>query len=80
MKSITMNHYSISDLSIGHKESFTTEITSEMFDKFREITGDINPLHNDESFAKCLGYRGGGGLWHAHCIVFIDFSRCLPAG
>ena len=59
MKPITMNHYSISDLSIGHKESFTTEITSEMFDKFREITGDINPLHNDESFAKCLGYRGG---------------------
>ena len=54
-----MNHYSINDLSVGHKESFATEITSEIFDKFREITGDINPLHNDESFAKCLGYRGG---------------------
>ena len=57
MKPITMNHYSISDLSIGHKESFTTEITSAMFDKFREITGDINPLHNDKDFAKDLGHK-----------------------
>lgn len=30
-----MNHYSINDLTIGHRESFTTEITSDMFDKFR---------------------------------------------
>ena len=53
-----MNHYSINDLSIGHKESFTTEITSAMFDKFKEITGDINPLHNNEDFAKDLGHKG----------------------
>lgn len=53
-----MNHYSINDLSIGHKESFTTEITSAMFDKFKEITGDVNPLHNNEDFAKDLGHKG----------------------
>ena len=53
-----MNHYSINDLSIGHRELFTTEITSDMFDKFREITGDINPLHNNEDFAKDLGHKG----------------------
>ena len=58
METTTMNHYLIYDLSIGHKESFTTEIISEMFDKFKEITGDINPLHNDEEFAKSLGHRG----------------------
>lgn len=58
MKPTTMNHYSINDLSIGHKESFTTEITSAMFDKFKEITGDINPLHNNEDFAKDLGHKG----------------------
>lgn len=58
MKPTTMNHYSINDLSIGHKESFTTEITSAMFDNFKEITGDINPLHNNEDFAKDLGHKG----------------------
>lgn len=58
MRTITMNHYSINDLTIGHRESFTTEITSDMFDKFREITGDINPLHNNEDFAKDLGRKG----------------------
>lgn len=52
-----MNHYSINDLSIGHKETFSTEITTEMFTKFREITGDINPLHNDEDFARKLGHK-----------------------
>ena len=57
-KEVAMNHYSINDLSIGHKEVFTVEVTSEMFDKFREITGDINPLHNDEDFAKNLGHKG----------------------
>lgn len=58
MKTTTMNQYSINDIFIGHKESFVTEITSKMFDKFKEITGDINPLHNDEEFAKNLGHKG----------------------
>ena len=58
MQTTTMNHYSINDLFIGHKEVFTVEVTTEMFNKFREITGDINPLHNDESFARNLGHKG----------------------
>ena len=58
MQTTTMNHYSINDLSIGHKEVFTVEVTTEMFNKFREITGDINPLHNDEGFARNLGHKG----------------------
>ena len=57
MQTTTMNHYSINDLSIGHKEVFTVEVTTEMFNKFREITGDINPLHNDEDFARNLGHK-----------------------
>ena len=58
MQTTTMNHYSINDLSIGHKEVFTVEVTTEMFNKFREITDDINPLHNDEDFARNLGHKG----------------------
>lgn len=58
MGTMTMNHYSIKELSIGLKESFNVEITPDMFEKFKEITGDINLLHNDENFAKNLGHKG----------------------
>lgn len=28
-----------------------------MMDKFRDISGDVNPLHNDTEFAKARGYE-----------------------
>lgn len=53
-----MNHYSYEEISVGQKESFAVQIHQEMLDKFKDITGDINYLHNDENFAKNLGYPG----------------------
>ncbi len=38
-------------------ESFTTKITFEMMDSFRAISGDINPLHNDKTFANEYGFN-----------------------
>ncbi len=49
-----MNEYTINDLTVGQEESFTKEITKEMEDAFREITGDVNPLHMDDEFAKTV--------------------------
>lgn len=57
-----MNNYTYEDITVGMKESFSVEITDEMRNKFRDITGDINPLHNDESYAKEMGHKG--------CVVF----------
>lgn len=51
-----MNEYKYDEIEIGHKESFTVTVTEEMMEKFRDITGDINPLHNDEGYAKSLGH------------------------
>lgn len=42
----------------GLSESFNVTVTEEMLDSFRQITGDINPLHNDEQFAREKGYAG----------------------
>lgn len=46
-----MNTFVYSEIRIGQEESFTKEITLEMENSFREITGDENPLHKDNSFA-----------------------------
>lgn len=47
-----MNEYMFSDIRKGMKESFQREITLEMEDMFRKITGDENPLHKDDRFAR----------------------------
>ena len=51
-----MKEYKFTDIKLGLEEQFQTTITNEMLDKFKEITGDINPLHNDLEYAKSKGY------------------------
>lgn len=51
-----MNKYTMSDITQGLKESFEVTITKEMMDSFKAITGDVNPLHTDEDFAKANNY------------------------
>ena len=53
-----MNTYSFDELKVGMSESFDVTITPEMLDSFKSITGDVNPLHNDEEFAKAKGHVG----------------------
>lgn len=52
-----MNTYVFSDIKVGMEESFEIEMTKEMLKSFCNITGDVNPLHNDEQFAKAEGFR-----------------------
>lgn len=53
-----MNCYKYEQLEVGTKESFQVTVTGEMLEKFGMITGDFNPLHTDESFARQRGYEG----------------------
>lgn len=52
-----MNRYGFEDLSIGMKESFSREVTADMVENFCRMTGDVNPLHTDEEFAKGKGFK-----------------------
>lgn len=52
-----MNDYTISDISIGMKESFFVSITDSMMHKFLDITSDENPLHLNEDFARQRGFN-----------------------
>ena len=66
-----MNEYNFSDLIIGHTERFEVIVTKEMEDCFRNITGDINPLHQDDVFA-C---RSGKGKFKGHvCFGMLTAS------
>ena len=52
-----MNEYRFEDLKIGQEEYFTVTITEEMMRSFLDLSGDTNPLHNDEEFAMNQGYQ-----------------------
>lgn len=53
-----MNNYGFEDIIIGLEERFETTITIEMMEAFYMLTGDNNPLHLDEDYAKSKGYAG----------------------
>ncbi|MBE6105450.1 MaoC/PaaZ C-terminal domain-containing protein [Anaerovibrio lipolyticus] len=57
-----MRAYTFADIEIGLQESFSRDITAEMENKFRQISGDENPLHMDDSFA----YEISGGKYSSH--------------
>lgn len=57
-----MREYRFEDITVGMQESFTAPITAGMEDAFREMTGDDNPLHRDDAFAREIG----GGKWKGH--------------
>ena len=40
------------EINIGDKASYTKVVTREMVKQFAEISGDTNPIHLDEEYAK----------------------------
>ena len=53
-----MTEYQWSDLHVGLAHSFDTVVTPAMMQRFQQDTGDINPMHVDESFARERGFDG----------------------
>ena len=50
--------YYIDDLKPGMSESFTKTITERDIQLFGEVSGDVNPVHFDEEFAKKTMFKG----------------------
>lgn len=59
-----MNEYTFAEILPGMKASFEKEITLEMENRFREISGDDNPLHRDDEFAR----EAGGEKFPKHAV------------
>ena len=50
--------YYIDDLKPGMSESFTKTVTESDIQKFGEVSGDMNPAHFDEKWAKTTMFKG----------------------
>ncbi len=46
------DHRNTMDISIGQQFSTSREVTDELVRKFADVSGDYNPIHLDEEFAK----------------------------
>ena len=50
-----MNEYTYADIKVGMRISFDHRISLQMEDSFREITNDVNPLHQSDRYAAEIG-------------------------
>jgi 3-hydroxybutyryl-CoA dehydratase len=57
-REIFMNTYAYDEIEIGKTESFSVTVTEDMLDGFKNISGDLNPLHTDREYAVSMGYSG----------------------
>jgi 3-hydroxybutyryl-CoA dehydratase len=79
-----VNEYALGDLVPGLRESFRRTVTAEMMDAFETLSGDVNPLHRDASFAIERGYPGRvvygmltASLYSALAGVYLPGKYCL---
>jgi 3-hydroxybutyryl-CoA dehydratase len=52
-----VRHY-LEDLSLGQAASYSRTITESDIQQFGAVSGDLNPLHFDEEYAKATIFRG----------------------
>lgn len=46
------------DMLVGDSAEFSVALTEDLVARFAELSGDINPLHTEESFAKTTDFGG----------------------
>ena len=51
-----MNDFKFEELFVEQTVEFSRDVTTDVLEKFQNISGDNNPLHTDEDFAKSKGF------------------------
>ncbi len=53
-----LQHYTLSEITLGMEQCFTTTITEDAMAQFYAITGDCSPIHMDAEYAQNRGFAG----------------------
>lgn len=74
--------YYIEELKPGMSESYSRTVTEEDIQKFGEVSGDFNPVHFDDDYAKTTIFRGrvAHGLLTAGYISTVLGTKLPGAG
>lgn len=51
-----MNQYTLDNIAVGTSESFEVTVTEEMHNMFTAMSGDVNPMHMTDEYARTRGY------------------------
>ncbi len=65
--------YYYEDLKPGMSESFTKTVSERDVQLFGEISGDVNPVHFDEAYARKTVFRGR----IAHGVLSLSFMSAV---
>lgn len=76
---LDIGQYYIEDLEKGMRAEIERTVTSEYVDSFAEVSGDKNPLHLDEDYARETMFKGriAHGMLSASFISTI-FGTMMP--
>ena len=76
---LSAHEYFIEDLTIGMKAEISRPVTSDVVETFAEVSGDHNPIHLDEAYAKATPFNGriAHGMLSASFISTI-FGTMMP--
>ncbi|MCR9070892.1 MAG: MaoC family dehydratase [Alphaproteobacteria bacterium] len=71
--------YFLEDLAVGMTADYERVVTEDMIEQFAEVSGDRNPLHLDEDYAKTTMFKGriAHGMLGAAFISKI-FGTLMP--
>ena len=52
-----ISEYTFDEIQLGFSKEFLVTITESMIDDFAKISGDFNPIHMDEQYAKSTQFK-----------------------
>lgn len=79
-----MNSYRFQDIAVGLTAEHAHTVTEGEMEAFSALSGDVNPLHGDDDFARRRGYPGrvvfgmqSASLISALAGVYLPGEHCI---